>query len=70
MYTYHMLLYFKDPVEVGGLVPFLITGTSQSGDILGFITGMPVDGVCSIPKNTQLLSKYSVEQISPGTYIA
>ena len=65
---YNPLKYSKDPIEVGGLMPILVTGTSQTGELMGFITGIKFDGFCSPIKNTKLLSKYGVEQIASGIY--
>ena len=48
-------------------MPLLVTGISQSGDLLGFLTGVMMEGICSLRKNIKLLDKYGVEQISPGT---
>ena len=48
-------------------MPILVTGISQTGDFLGFITGINIEnGICSDQKNSNLLSKYSVELISSG----
>ena len=48
-------------------MPIMVTGISQTGDFLGYITGVNIEnGLCSAQKNSDLLSKYSVEQISSG----
>ena len=63
----HLLFVILDPSVVGGLMPIMVTGISQTGDFLGYITGINIEnGICSAQKNSDLLSKYSVEQISSG----
>ena len=52
----------------GGMMPLLITGTSQTGDLLGFISAIKMDGICSMHKDPNLISTYRTEQISPGMY--
>ena len=64
-FVYHFN--FTDPVDVGGFLPELVTVVTQSGDLMGFITGFDVDGFCSsLPPNSKLMTKYADEQILPG----
>ena len=60
------MTYVIDPYEVGGHLPVLVTGISQSGDLLGYISGMDIDGICSGQYNKALLLKHDLEQISNG----
>ena len=60
------MTYVVDPFEVGGHLPLLVTGISKSGDFLGYISGMDIDGICSGQQNKALLLKHDVEQISFG----
>ena len=55
--------YVVDPYDVGGHLPVLVTGISQSGDLLGYISGIDIDGICSGQYNKALLLKHDVEQI-------
>lgn len=41
-------------------------GVSQSGDFLGHISGIDIDGICSEQPNMKLIAKSEVEQISLG----
>ena len=41
-------------------------GVSQSGDYLGHISGIDIDGICSGQPNMKLIAKSEIEQISLG----
>ena len=44
----------------------LITGKSRSGDFLGYISGVDIEGICSGQPNKKLIAKSNIEQISIG----
>ena len=44
----------------------LITGKSRSGDFLGYISGVDIEGICSGQPNIKLIVKSNIEQISIG----
>ena len=50
MYNVYHISWIQDNGMVeglGGMMPILITGTSQTGDLLGFISAIKMDGICS-----------------------
>ena len=65
----HTIFIIIDPLEVGGFMAVLVAGITQSGDLMGYVDGYAVDGICHQGKpveNKKLLDKSDEEQISPG----